>query len=69
MHELIVSPDDILGIIERRARHVAMYCAQPGQDFSVESVKRAVAAIYAYTEQLEASLAKVKPANAQAEAN
>lgn len=71
MHDMTVSCDDILGMIERRARHIALYCAQPGQDFSVESLKRAIAACYAYSEQLEASLAKMqggKSANG-AEAN
>ena len=70
MHELAVTPDDILAMIERRARHVALYCAQPGQDFSVEALKRALAAAYAYVEELEKSLAKIKPAhNTNAEAN
>jgi hypothetical protein len=69
MHEMICSPDDILAIIERRARHIAIYCAQPTQDFSTDQLKRAVAAVYATVEELEKSLAKGKPANGQAEAN
>lgn len=68
MHELVVTPDDILGVMSRRARHIAMYVDAPTQEFSVEQLKRAIAALYALSEELEKSLSKGKPANG-AEAN
>jgi hypothetical protein len=68
MHEISVTPNDICALISHRAGQVAMYTANPGQDFSVEQLKRAIAAVYSMAEQLELSLSKSKPANG-AEAN
>jgi hypothetical protein len=69
MHEVFATPDDILGMMARRARHIMMYVDAPTQDFSTEQLKRAIAALYQLSEELEKSLAKGKPANGQAEAN
>jgi hypothetical protein len=68
MHEISVTPNDICALISHRAGQVAMYTANPGQDFSIDQLKRAIAALYHLTEQLEVSLSKGKPANG-AEAN
>jgi hypothetical protein len=71
MHtETAVSPNDLLGILERNLRQALLYVMHPQQDFSTESLKRSLANIYGRAEELEALIAKMneKP-NGQAEAN
>lgn len=53
MSEIQVSPDDILGIIERHARHIHNYVANPPPDFSPENLARHIARMYAFAEQLK----------------
>lgn len=52
--------DDLLGIIERQARQVQAYVANPPPDFSPEQLSRHVARMFAFTDQLCAMAAEVR---------
>lgn len=64
-----VTPLDILHIIEGRARQIAVYAQQPPQNFDAEALRRAIAQLYGYADELVTMMDKAKAANPQAEAN
>jgi hypothetical protein len=50
--QLTLKPNNILAIIERQAREIATYAANPPQNFETEALVRHSAELFSWTEAL-----------------
>lgn len=66
---VVVTPLDLLHIIEGRARQIALYAQNPTNSFSAKDLLRAVAQLYGHVETLDGMLEKAQAADTKPEAN
>ena len=67
MIDISVTPNDLLHIIAGRARDISLYASNPNQQFSPDDLRKAVAGLYAYADQLANIVDEMKAEQAPAE--
>lgn len=65
---VVVTPLDLLHVIEGRARQVMLYAQNPNTNFSAKDLLRAVAQLYGHCETLDSMLEQAQ-VDTKAEAN
>ena len=66
---VVLTPLDMIHVIEGRARQIALYAQNPTNSFSAKDLLRAVAQLYGHVETLDGMLEKASAAEAKQEAN
>lgn len=66
---VVVTPLDLLHVIEGRARQIMLYAQNPSSNFSSKDLLRAVAQLYGHVETLDGMLEQAQAADSKTEAN